>query len=122
MFEINFHFARWRIGRTVEERVRKRYLSLPVSALLQFLSPLFHNFSSSLSLSLSRLVRARESPWIFRDTIRTEESRNERETREREREGGNGGEKKRERGGEMDEQASDEKKKKEKRTDENDSR
>lgn len=53
---------------------------------------LFCNFSllcfiisPLLSLSLSRLIRARESPWIFRDTIRTEKSRNERETRERER-------------------------------------
>lgn len=113
MFEINFHFARWRIGRTVEERVRKRYLSLPVSALLQFLSPLFHNFSSSLSLSVS----SRPSGGIAVDFSRYdtyEESRNERETREREREGGNGGEKKRERGGEMDEQASDEKKKRKK--------
>lgn len=114
MFEINFHFARWRIGRTVEERVRKRYLSLPVSALLQFLSPLFHNFSSSLSLSVS----SRPSEGIAVDFSRYDtyggKQKRKRNEREREREGGNGGEKKRERGGEMDEQASDEKKKRKK--------
>lgn len=113
MFEINFHFARWRIGRTVEERVRKRYLSLPVSALLQFLSPLFHNFSSSLSLSVS----SHPSEGIAVDFSRydTYGEEQKRKRNEREREGGNGGEKKRERGGEMDEQASDEKKKKRKK-------
>lgn len=121
MFEINFHFARWRIGRTVEERVRKRYLSLPVSALLQFLSPLFHNFSSSLSLSLCLVSSERGNRRGF-FAIRYVRGKQKRKRNERKREGGNSGEKKRERGGEMDEQASDEKKKKEKRTDENDSR
>lgn len=119
MFEINFHFARWRIGRTVEERVRKRYLSLPVSALLQFLSPLFHNFSSSLSLSVS----SRPSGGIAVDFSRYdtyEESRNERETRERERV--ETVERKREKEEEKWTNRRATKKKKEKRTDENDSR
>lgn len=52
---------------------------------------LFCNFSllcfiisPLLSLSLSRLVRAGESPWIFRDTIRTRKAET-KEKRERER-------------------------------------
>lgn len=93
--------------------------SKTISVVTRFLCLLFCNFSLlcfiiSPLFSLSRPSRARESPWIFRGTIRRKATKEKRERVETRREK----ERKRRRNGRTGER----RKKKKKRTDENDSR